>query len=214
MRSIAIAVVAGLVSGVGVQSVQGPVPGPEHQKLEVFAGAWNFEGETKAVPALGMNDAGRVTYQHVSQMANGGFFLETRRTGISSRGPMTELFVYSYSPLSKTYRQDCYDSRGRVRTFVGTVDGLTWSFLGTNTSAAGQVTKERYTLTYSSDLSTATVRSEHSSDEVVWFERLTGKYTKTADNVGRRNRAVGTPSLPARSAQRDRSPAVHDPRLY
>ena len=214
MRSIAIAVVAGLVSGVGVQSVQGPVPGPEHQKLEVFAGTWNFEGETKAVPALGMNDQGRVTFQHVSQMANGGFFLETRRTGINSRGPITELFVYSYSPLSKTYRQDCYDSRGRVRTFVGTVDGTTWSFRGTNTSAAGQVTKERYTLTYSSDLSTATVRSEHSSDEVVWFERLTGKYTKIADNPGRRNRAVAALSLLGRPAQRGRSQVVHDVRLY
>jgi hypothetical protein len=161
---------------------QAPVRGPEHQRLEVFVGVWSFDGESKAIPALGMTDAGRVSYRHVNQLANGGFFLETRRTGTTPRGPLTELFVYSFNPASKTYRQDCYDSRGRVRAFIGTVDGLRWSFIGTNISADGQVTKERYTLTYSADLSSASVHSEHSKDEVVWYERLTGKYTKLSQS--------------------------------
>ena len=42
-------------------------PGPEHTKLEVFVGEWSFEGESKAVPALGMADAGRVSYRHVNR---------------------------------------------------------------------------------------------------------------------------------------------------
>jgi hypothetical protein len=156
------------------------VPGPEHTKLEVFVGEWSFEGESKAVPALGMADAGRVSYRHVNQMANGGFFLETRRTGSGPRGPVTELDVYSYNALTKTYRQDGYDNRGRVRTFTGTVDRLTWSFIGTNTALDGTVTKERFTLTYSPDMRTATVRSEHSKDGIDWYERLNGTYTKVS----------------------------------
>ena len=159
-------------------SAQAPAPGPEHRKLEVFVGVWTFDGESRAVPDLGMTDAGKVSYRHVNQMANGGFFLETRRTGTGPRGALTELFVYSYNTIAKTYRQDGYDSRGRLRTFTGTVDGLKWSFVGTNTSLDGQVTRERFTLTYSSDMLSATVRSEHSRDGMVWHERLTGTYTK------------------------------------
>lgn len=153
-------------------------PTAEHQKLEAIVGVWTFEGETRAVPELGMTDAGKVTYRHVNTMANGGFFLETRRTGTTSRGPITELFVYSYSPATRLYRQDAYDSRGRVRTFTGTIDGRTWTFKGVNLSAAGERTEERFTLVYSADMATATVRSEHSKDGVTWFERLTGTYSK------------------------------------
>jgi len=162
---------------------QALAPGPEHKKLEVFVGVWDFDGESVAVPALGMTDAGKISYRHISQMANGGFFLETRRTGATARGPLTELFVYSYNAVSKTYRQECYDNRGRVRTFTGTVDGLTWSFIGTNTSVDGQITRERFTLTYSADLMSATVRSEHSKDGVAWYLRTTGTYRKLPGNA-------------------------------
>jgi hypothetical protein len=48
------------------------------------------------------------------------------------------LDVYSYNARTETYRQDGYDNRGRVRTFTGTVDRLTGSFIGTNTAWTGQ----------------------------------------------------------------------------
>src|SRR5690349_10177587 len=176
LRCIALVLLGARASASSLLLAQ--APGPEHKKLEVFVGEWNFEGESKAVPALGMTDAGKVSYRHVNQMTNGGFFLETRRTGASARGPVTELDVYGYNAVSKTYRQDGYDSRGRVRSFTATVNGLVWSFAGTNTALDGTVTQERFTLTYSADLSSATVRSEHSTDGVMWYERLTGTYTK------------------------------------
>jgi hypothetical protein len=179
-HTVALVALATWASAVGELSAQVPTPGAEHKKLEMFVGEWTFAGESKAVPALGMTDAGKVSYRHVNQMANGGFFLETRRTGTSARGPVTELFVYSYNAVSKTYRQDGYNNRGQVRTFTATLDGLTWSFVGTNTNLDGSVTKERYTLTYSSDLSSATVRSEHSKDGIEWHERLTGTYTRVS----------------------------------
>ena len=179
-KHLVLIAVCGWAAATSSVSAQTPGPGPEHKRLDVFVGVWTFEGESKAVPALGMTDAGKVSYRHVNQMANGGFFLETRRTGTSARGPVTELFVYSYNRVSKTYRQDAYDSRGRVRTFTGTVDGLRWSFSGMNTNPDGQVTQERLTLVYTPDLLSATVRSEHSKDGVTWYERVTGTYTKVS----------------------------------
>lgn len=173
--------VGGDVSAPREATRQAAAPGPGHQRLTVFVGEWRLDGQVKAVPALGLTDAGTVTYHHVNQMANGGFFLETRRTGRGTRGPVSELFVYSFNAATGTYRQDGYDNRGRVRSFTGTVDGLRWSFAGTNTNADGSVTQERFTLTYASDLSSATVRSEHSRDGVTWFERLTGTYTRVPD---------------------------------
>ena len=64
-------------------------------------------------------------------------------------------------------------------------DGLTWTFTGTNTSQAGVTTQERFTIVYSADMTSATVRSEHSKDGLEWFERLTGKYTRVSTSVPR-----------------------------
>ena len=158
-------------------------PGPVHERLKALVGVWHFEGQLTAMPALGANDSGRVVYRHVNEMTNGGFFLETRRTGTGPSGAVTELFVYGWDAAAKEYRQDAYDNRGRMRRFTGTVDGHVWTFRGTNLSASGQTTQERFMLTYAPDMMSATVRSEHSSNGADWFERLTGTYTKVSSVV-------------------------------
>src|SRR6185436_16923202 len=104
--------------------------GPEYAKLAALAGTWRLEGTLKAIPAVGATDAGPVSYTHVSQMANGGYFLETRRTGSGPRGDVSELWVFSYNPAVKTYRMDGYTNRGVLRTFMFTIDGQTWTFKG------------------------------------------------------------------------------------
>lgn len=160
-----------------------PAPGPEQARLAALVGVWQFEGQLKAMPALGANDSGLVVYTHITQMANGGFFLETRRTGRGPSGELSELFVYGWDAAAREYRQDAYDSRGRMRRFTGQVAGNVWTFSGTNVSATGQITRERFTVTYAPGLSSATVRSEHSRDGVTWYERLTGTYTRTSTTV-------------------------------
>ena len=166
-----------------LEGAQAPAPGPEYKKLEALVGVWRLEGSVKAVPEVGSTDAGHLSYTHVNRMINGGFFLETRRTGTGPRGAVSELFVYSYDPVSKTYRQDGFGNRGMIRTFTGTIDGQTWNFKGTNTPLTGETTQERFTIVYAPDMSSATVRSEHSKDGVHWFERLTGTYTRLSSTV-------------------------------
>ncbi|MEO8482223.1 MAG: DUF1579 family protein [Acidobacteriota bacterium] len=177
-RISAIVYLWALAACVGAAQAPAPAPGPEYKVLESLVGVWHFDGRVNAIPELGMTDSGPVTYTHVNQMAHGGFFLETRRTGTGPRGPVTELFVYSYTPATKTYRQDTYDNRGRMRTFTATVVDRTWQFTGTNTSATGQTTTERYTMVYAADMMSAALRSEHSKDNVTWFERMTGTYVR------------------------------------
>lgn len=160
---------------------QRPAPGPAQEPLKALVGVWHFEGQVKAVPAVGANDSGSVAYTHVSVMTRDGFFLETHRTGAGPSGDVDELFVYGWDAAAKVYRQDGYNNRGQIRRFTGTLeDGRVWRFTGTNTSASGQVTQERFTVTYAPDMASATVRSEHSKDGVAWFERLTGTYTRAA----------------------------------
>ena len=163
-----------------IEGAQAPVAGPEYKKLEALVGVWRLEGSVKAVPEAGATDEGRVSYTHVNRMINGGFFLETRRTGTGPRGAVSELFVYSYNPASKTYRQDGFGNRGMIRTFTGTIDGLTWTFKGTNTALTGETTQERFTIVYAPDMASATVRSEHSKNGSDWYERLTGTYTRVS----------------------------------
>ena len=174
---------AAIVSLTGAQAPAPAIRGPEYKPLEALVGVWRLEGMLKAMPALGITDAGPVTYTHVNRMINGGFFLETRRTGTGPRGEVNELFLYSYNPATKTYRQDGYGNRGMLRSFTGTIDGQIWTFNGTNTPLAGDGTQERFTLVYSPDMSSATVRSEHSRGGVDWFERMTGRYTKVSATV-------------------------------
>jgi len=164
-------------------AAQAPVAGPEYRKLEALVGVWRLEGSVKAVPEVGSTDAGHVSYTHVNRMINGGFFLETRRTGTGPRGAVSELFIYSYHPASKTYRQDGFGNRGMIRTFTGTIDGLTWTFKGTNTPLTGETTQERFTIVYAPDMASATVRSEHSKNGTEWYERLTGTYTRVSSAV-------------------------------
>lgn len=159
---------------------QRPEPGPAQQPLAALVGVWGFEGEVKPVPAVGATDSGRVVYTHVNEMTNGGFFLETRRTGSGPSGEVEELFVYGWDAAERVYRQDGYNSRGQIRQFTGTLDGRVWRFTGTNLSAAGRTTQERFIVTYSPDMMSATVRSEHSANGVDWFERLTGTYTRVS----------------------------------
>jgi hypothetical protein len=170
----------GILASSRAPLAQRPMPGPAQEPLAALVGTWRFEGQVKAVPAVGSTDAGPVTYTHVNTLTNGGFFLETRRTGRGPTGDVEELFVYGWDAAANVYRQDGYNSRGQIRRFTGTYANRVWTFTGTNVSAAGATTQERFTITYTPDMRSATVRSEHSRDGTEWFERLTGTYTRTS----------------------------------
>ena len=59
-----------------------------------------------------------------------------------------------------------------VQNAINAIPGFAATVTVTNAAATG------FTVTYSADMSSATVRSEHSANGVDWFVRLTGVYTK------------------------------------
>lgn len=172
-----------LVASVGsIRPVAQAAPpfGREQKQFESLVGLWKLEGTLKAIEATGATDSGPVSYMHVNRFVNDGTILQVRRTGTGPRGPVEELWMYTYNPVTNTYRMDGSTGRNVIRNFTIKIKGPIWTFAGTNTTAAGVTTRERFTITYAPDMASATVRSEHSTDGKVWFERLTGTYTKVA----------------------------------
>jgi hypothetical protein len=158
---------------------QGADPlGPRADKIKALIGVWKLEGTVKPVEATGAADSGSVSYTQVGKLVNDGAILQVQRTGTGPRGPVEELWMYSYNPVTKTYRMDANTGRSVIRNFTFKINGDTWSFTGTNTTVAGVTTRERFTITFNAEMTSGTVRSEHSVDGKQWFERLTGTYTK------------------------------------
>ena len=155
--------------------------GPQADRLKAMLGTWKLEGTVKPIAATGATDSGPVSYTQVGRLVNDGAILQVHRTGTGPRGPVEEVWRYSYNPLAKTYLMDATTLRNVIRNFVFTIEGDTWSFEGTNITPAGVTTLERFTIRFSPDMSSATGRSEHSADGKTWYERLTGTYTKVAD---------------------------------
>ena len=57
------------------QAAEQPKPGPEHKKMEVAVGQWNYEGSAEASP---FGPAGRFKGRETARMVLGGFFLESQ----------------------------------------------------------------------------------------------------------------------------------------
>jgi hypothetical protein len=158
---------------------QGADPlGPQADRLKALLGTWELEGTVKAIEATGATDSGAVSYTQVGSLVNGGAILQMQRTGTGPRGRVEELWRYSYDPAARTYRMDATTLQKVERHFTLTIEGDTWSFEGSNTTAAGVTTLERFTIRFSADMTSAVGRSEHSVDGKTWYERLTGKYRK------------------------------------
>jgi hypothetical protein len=161
---------------------QTPDPlGPQAGKIKTFVGTWKLEGVVKAVEATGATDSGAVSYTQVGKLVNDGAMVQVQRTGTGPRGPVQELWLYSYNRVTKTYRMDANTGRSAIRNFTIKIKDDTWSFTGQNTSIAGVSTLERFTITFNPEMTSGTVRSEHSTDGKEWFERLTGTYTRVSE---------------------------------
>lgn len=152
--------------------------GPRADKIQALVGTWKVEGTVQPVEVTGATDSGPISYTQVGKLVNDGAIVQVQRTGTGPRGPVEELWMYSYNPVTKTYRMDASTGRSVIRNFTFKINGDVWTFTGTNTTVAGVTTLERFTLTFNADMTSATVRSEHSVDGKQWFERLTGTYTK------------------------------------
>lgn len=135
-----LAVVPALLSA---QAPQAPKPGPEHQKLAMFAGKWTSTGDMKAGP---MGPGGKMTSTTNCEWFQGGFYLVCRSDGTTPGGPMQGLGILGYNTERKKYTYYGIDNSGMpAEPAYASVTGDTWAWEGEGTMG-GQLVKTRYTI--------------------------------------------------------------------
>lgn len=151
---------------------QMPTPGPEHKKLQYYAGTWSVEYDIKPSP---MAPAGKMTSTDRSQWLPGGFFLVTNSEGKSPLGEWKGLSIMGYNAEEKVYTYDGFNSLGHAEHFKGTAqaDSLIWT---SESKIAGKPTKWRITAKEISP-TLYTMKLEMGS-EGVWTTVMEGKATK------------------------------------
>lgn len=102
-----------------------PKPGPEHKRLNYFAGKWTFAEEMKQSP---FGPAGKVTGTDQNEILSGGFFLVMHSEGKGPMGELKELEVIGYDAEEKVYIYHGFNNFGEAETYRGTVQGDTWTW--------------------------------------------------------------------------------------
>ena len=127
---------------------QAPKPGPEVQKLAVFAGNWTEAAEMKPSP---MGPGGKMNATSTCEWFSGGFYLVCRSNGTTPQGPMQALGILGYSAERQKYTYYGIDNSGMpAEPAYGTVNGNTWTWEGQGTMG-GASFKSRYTMTMASN---------------------------------------------------------------
>jgi hypothetical protein len=150
-----------------------PKPGPEHKKLDMFAGAWTLEGDMK--PGA-MGPGGKVTENEKCEWMEGGFFLVCHAEFKSAMGNGSGISLMGYSGDDKAYTYREFNSFGEFMDSKGSFEGDTWTWTGEE-KMGGMVMKGRFTMKISSPTS-YTFTSEMSEDGTKWSTVMDGKATK------------------------------------
>jgi hypothetical protein len=139
-RIVLVTIVSCILASVGWAQTpsQMPQPGPEHKRLQYYAGTWTTEFEMKA------GAGGKVTSTDNTKMFPGGFFAVTHTEGKGSMGELHEVAVMGYDSEAKVYTYDSYNNFGEAEHFKGSVQGDTWTWNG-ESRMGGSPMKMRFT---------------------------------------------------------------------
>ncbi len=173
MKTMTMISVAWLLLAAAALAQEMPKPGPEHKKLDMFAGAWTVEGDMK--PGV-MGSGGKVTETEKCEWMEGGFFVICHADFKSAMGNGTGLSVMGYSTDGKAYTYREFNSFGEFMDSKGSVDGDTWIWTGEE-KMGGVVMKGRFTMKITSP-TTYSFTSEMSEDGTKWTTVMDGKATK------------------------------------
>jgi hypothetical protein len=150
-----------------------PKPGPEHKKLDIFAGSWTLDGDIKPGP---MGPGGKMTETEKCEWMEGNFYLVCHSQFSGSMGSGSGISVMGYSTDDKAYTYREFNSWGEFDDSKGTVDGDTWTWTS-DEKMGGMTMKGRFTMKIVS--STAyNFMFEMSQDGTKWSTIMDGKATK------------------------------------
>jgi Protein of unknown function (DUF1579) len=162
------------LAAASVAQMEMPKPGPEHKKLDMFAGSWTLAGNIK--PGH-MGPGGDMTENEKCEWTEGDFFVvcHTDYKGVAGSGTGVSYMGYSTDEKSYTYRE--FNSWGEFVDSRGSLDGDTWTW--TNDEKMGDKTvKGRFTMKVTSP-TTYNFTYEMSQDGKAWTTIMDGKATKS-----------------------------------
>ena len=157
-----------------IAQMETPKPGPEHKKMEVFAGSWTLDGDMKP---NAMGPGGKITEHEKCNWMEGGFYLVCNADYTSSMGTGVGLAIMGYSSDDKAYTFREFNSQGEFEDAKGTVDGDTWTWTADEKMGA-MTMKGRYTIRMTSSTS-YNFTFEMSQDGAKWILLMDGKASKT-----------------------------------
>lgn len=174
MKNIGIITVAWLALAVAaLAQMEMPKPGPEHKKLDMFAGSWVLDGDMKPSP---MGPGGKTTENEKCSWMDGGFFLVCHVDFKSPMGNGSGMSVLGYSTDDKAYTYREFNSWGEFTDSKGSVDGDTWSWTS-DEKMGDMIMKGRFTMKVLSSTS-YNFSFEMSPDGTKWTTVMDGKATK------------------------------------
>jgi ketosteroid isomerase-like protein len=176
IRLIVVACFAG--AAFAQQPDQSPKPGPEQQKLQMWAGEWTLEGESQTT-FLGPGE--KVTGKITARFILNGFGLESVSNEQSPSGEKQTVEIDTYDPVTKSYPDSHVSSDGSFFQGSFTVSGSLATWEGTS-MVNGQRYKNRGTSTVASDGMSYIDRGEISVDGKTWMPLFTTKFTKVQDS--------------------------------
>jgi hypothetical protein len=154
--------------------MQMPKPGPEHKKLDIFAGSWTLEGDSKPGP---MGPGGKITESETCEWMEGGFYLVCHvKFTSATMGSGSGLSVMGYSHDDKIYTYREFNSDGEFVDAKGAWDGDTISWASED-KMGGMTMKGRFTM---KNISTTSYNFsfEMSQDGANWTTFMEGKASK------------------------------------
>ena len=161
-----------LLTATASAQMQMPKPGPEHKKLDYFAGNWTCNGDMKPSP---MGPGGKMTMTDDSKWMDGGFFVVIHSQFKSaSMGDGNGIAFLGYDADEKKYTYNEFNSQGEAVVSKGTVSGDDWTWIGDmKPSGKGRFSEKILSPT------SYTFKFEMSSDGTNWTPVLDGKCTKS-----------------------------------
>jgi hypothetical protein len=151
-----------------------PKPGPEHQKLDLFAGSWTLDGDLKPGP---MGPGGKVSEDEKCEWMEGNFFLVCHASFKSAMGNVSGVSIMGYSSDDKIYTYREFNSMGEYMESKGSVEGDTWTWNGDD-KMGDTIVKGRFTMKFTSPTS-YNFTYDMSKDGTKWETVMDGKASKS-----------------------------------
>jgi Protein of unknown function (DUF1579) len=113
---------------------RGAAPGPEYRPLDALIGRWMTTGHTFGPDGT---PAAAIAASDIYEWAPGGFFILHIAYGTIGEQGLGGVEMIGYDAETGRFRTAFYDSQGKITRELLSVEGTTWSWVGTDVRCTG-----------------------------------------------------------------------------